>query len=390
VRDALAHLYDNMHLSQHPLLPLLVSRHMPDPVARAQLLRSAIIEAINGLRPPGSVTPRSKEWRPYGLLVYRYLDGMTDEQIERELAISERQLFRDLKAGIAQLTAFLQAKAAPNMSAEREALASSLRGVGLRLERLDLGLLCQEIAPVVESLAKALGKTIRLAEGGSSRQDPYCRGGMAVADAALSRQALISALAHALRSAEREVLVEQVSGGQTETLSLRYRGGLADGEAHGDGEPEALAVTRQLLEQQGGFLQVHGQEECLICLHWPRFEAPPILVVEDDPGMLRLFSRYLDGHGYRVIGIADGRQAVQLAGENRVRLAVVDVVMREIDGWAVLQQLKADPATQHIPVLICSVINEPQLATTLGAVGLLKKPVSCEQLLEAVATVVGI
>jgi CheY-like chemotaxis protein len=378
VRDALAHLYDNAYLSRHPLLPALVRRHIPDPVARSQHLRSLIIEAINGLRPPPSVAPHTREWRPYGILVYRYLDGMGDEQIGRKLSISERQLFRDLKAGVELLAAFLQAQATPPADEDEDALATSLKGVGLALERVDLRLLAQEGAAVAQGLATTLGKGLRL--------EVEDEGPMVVADAALGRQALISALAHALRHAAGDVVVQRVSGVKTEVLALRYRRQPAADDAAG----EALSLARQLLEQQGGLLQCGGDEERLICLHWRRFEEPPILVVEDDPGMLRLFSRYLDGHGYRVIAIADGREAVRLARENEARLVLLDVMMRAIDGWSVLQQLRADPGTRHIPVLVCSVINEPQLATALGAAGLLKKPVSCEQLLSEVAALVGI
>ena len=81
---------------------------------------------------------------------------------------------------------------------------------------------------------------------------------------------------------------------------------------------------------------------------------------------------------------------MRLARAHDVRLVVLDVMMRDTDGWTVLQRLKAEPRTQDIPVLVCSVIDEPELARTLGAAGLLKKPVSREQLLDAVAAVIGI
>ena len=384
MRDLLTHLYDNTYLHQHPLLPLLTKRHMSDPMARAQHLRSLVIEAINSLRPPTSVPPRSKEWRPYGILVYRYLDGMSDEQIQRDLAISQRQLFRDLKAGIASLTSVLQAQAAAAPEMEDDALAASLMRVGLRLERLDLGLLCQQVLPLVQGLSKSLGKAVHAEE--------IAHPATVVADAALSRQALISALSHSLRHARGDVALSLADGAHTEALVMRFAVAPAAALAPtaNEQEPEALAVSRQLLEQQGGFLQVGGDGECLICLHWRRFEEPRILIVEDDPGMLRLFSRCLNGHGYRVIGLTDGREAVRLAGENQVRLVVLDVMMRDIDGWAVLQRLKAEPMTRSIPILVCSVINEPELAITLGATALLKKPVSCEQLLDTVASIVGI
>ena len=61
----------------------------------------------------------------------------------------------------------------------------------------------------------------------------------------------------------------------------------------------------------------------------------------------------------------------------------VDVMMPFQDGWEVQQRLKSEPATQHIPIIICSVLDDPELAFSLGAVAYLKKPVSQTDLGEA-------
>ncbi|MHB0875114.1 MAG: response regulator [Anaerolineae bacterium] len=383
VRDLLAHLYDNTYLREHPLLPVLVRRHMPDPLARTQHLRNLVIEAIHSLRPPAPVVARSREWRPYGILVYRYLDGMTDEQILDDLSLSERQFFRDLKAGIALLATALQARVAPEGGEESLAdpLDTALEDVGLQFERLDLNDLGAEVLPLVRGLASVHGKEVAFA--------PASGHAIAVADAALSRQALISALSSSLRRAAGDVGLEVISGVQTQAVFLRYVDAAGSDDDAGDG---ALDLAQRLLERQGGSLQQHlgPSGERLVGLHWRRFEEPSVLIVDDNPGMLRLFARYLSGHGYRVVSTSDGAEAVSLARENGVRLVIVDVMMREMDGWAVLQQLKAEPQTQEVPVLICSVVNEPELAVTLGATGLLKKPVSREQLLDAVAAIIGI
>ena len=217
VRDVLMHLYDNAYLLQHPLLPLLVKRHLPDPLARAQQLRSLIIEAIHSLAPPAPVVAKSKEWRPYGVLILRYVDRLSDERIQRDLAISERQLFRDLKAGIALLTIALRAQAAGEAEAEKEdALASSLQGVGLRLERLDLNALGSQVLPLVQGLSAALGKAVHL--------QPAAAEAIAVADVALSRQALITALSYALQHASGDVCLQVVSTEETQALVLRFQG----------------------------------------------------------------------------------------------------------------------------------------------------------------------
>ncbi|NPV07945.1 MAG: response regulator [Anaerolineae bacterium] len=385
VRDALAHLYDSAYLRDHPLLPLLVRRHMPDPLARTQALRTVIIEAIQELRPPPPVVARSREWRPYGILVYRYLDGASDDKIRSDLGISERQFFRDLKAGVTLLTAALRARASPPEEVEPDAFTASLEGMGLLFERLDLNRLGAESLPLLQELARSRGSSVHLA----CTDVPA----VAVADAALSRQAIIAALSFALRRAQGDVGLEVVPCPQKQAIFLHYETAAPPpAPASSSTEDEALVRARRLMEQQGGELTLLSRDEGdeLLGLYWPRFEEPPIVLVDDNPGMLRLFERYLAGHGYRVVSTAEGSEALRLARENRARLVVLDVMMRDMDGWAILQQFKADPGTQDIPVLVCSVINEPELARALGATALLKKPVGREQLLNAVAEIIGI
>ena len=73
------------------------------------------------------------------------------------------------------------------------------------------------------------------------------------------------------------------------------------------------------------------------------------------------------------------------ARELRPAAIALDVMMAGQDGWETLQQLKNHPQTQAIPVLICSVLREPELARFLGAAALLPKPVTRPELLGALA-----
>jgi CheY-like chemotaxis protein len=57
--------------------------------------------------------------------------------------------------------------------------------------------------------------------------------------------------------------------------------------------------------------------------------------------------------------------------------------MPTMDGWEILQALQADPETRHIPVIVCSVWDEPELAFSLGAADFLKKPITQRDLLDA-------
>ena len=59
--------------------------------------------------------------------------------------------------------------------------------------------------------------------------------------------------------------------------------------------------------------------------------------------------------------------------------------MPTLDGWEVLQALQTDPETQHIPVIVCSVWNEPELAASLGGCRISQKPVTRNLLLGTLA-----
>ena len=87
----------------------------------------------------------------------------------------------------------------------------------------------------------------------------------------------------------------------------------------------------------------------------------------------------------QVIGVHEPDQVLSLARQLQPQAITLDVMMPTIDGWEVLQMLQTDPETQHIPVIVCSVWDEPELASSLGAAGFLKKPITQKDLLSALA-----
>ena len=109
--------------------------------------------------------------------------------------------------------------------------------------------------------------------------------------------------------------------------------------------------------------------------------APTILVIDDDPVVRDLLRRYLGRNGYRVLVAVNGEEGVRLAGETRPDLITLDVLMPELDGWAVLTELKGDPAVADIPVIVVSIVDERNLGYSLGAADYLTKPVDRDQLL---------
>jgi signal transduction histidine kinase/CheY-like chemotaxis protein len=109
-----------------------------------------------------------------------------------------------------------------------------------------------------------------------------------------------------------------------------------------------------------------------------------VLLIDDDPSARDMISRMLVRDGCRVITAADGMEGLRLAREHRPDLITLDVMMRGLDGWAVLSQLKADPDLASIPVVIVTVVDDRNLGFALGANEYLTKPIDRERLIHAV------
>jgi putative two-component system response regulator len=77
-----------------------------------------------------------------------------------------------------------------------------------------------------------------------------------------------------------------------------------------------------------------------------------------------------------------------MIAETRPDLIILDVMMPSMDGWQVLRSLKQNPATKSTPIIICSVLREPELAISLGAISYLIKPVDRLELLATLERII--
>jgi CheY-like chemotaxis protein len=106
-------------------------------------------------------------------------------------------------------------------------------------------------------------------------------------------------------------------------------------------------------------------------------------VVDDNEDVLELFRSYLSPHRYRVVTVRSARQALDLAREVQPYAITLDLMMPGQDGWDVLQTLLSQPDTRHIPVIVCTVLRQKELALSLGAAAFLAKPTTEAALLAA-------
>jgi signal transduction histidine kinase len=110
---------------------------------------------------------------------------------------------------------------------------------------------------------------------------------------------------------------------------------------------------------------------------------PAIVLVDDDRASLDLLAAYLDGSPTQVVRARDGVEALEVVRKVQPAAVVLDIKLPRVDGWQVLTELKADPSTAAIPVVIASVVDERPRGLALGADAYLLKPVRRDDLVDA-------
>ncbi|MEO1903059.1 MAG: response regulator [Alcanivorax sp.] len=112
-----------------------------------------------------------------------------------------------------------------------------------------------------------------------------------------------------------------------------------------------------------------------------------VLVVEDDREFAHVLVDLAADYGLESHVCHDGESALEFARRYRPSAIILDIGLPGIDGWAVMEKLKADPRTQDIPVHFLSGKDERKKALELGAIDFLAKPVNQEQILKAFAKI---
>jgi CheY-like chemotaxis protein len=399
---ALHHLYDPNVLLNSSLIASLGLDHQADAVT---VLQRILTDAIESLQPPASVPPGSQAWRLYYILYYRFTEQMLQREVAAELSLSIRQLRRQEKRALQILGNHLAA----SYNLEREAgLSAPVQvegrdpGAVIRtpsrereldwLERtvpsepVDVGEVISSALKTARPLLSALSVSLR------------CTVPQGLPPLTVRRTTLQQALLHVITVAARTVpggTLEIVARSLSRPAGVHVLVTTSRGESGTVGEndnpvlPDAdpLEMAENLVCMSGGSLEVtqeHGAQTpfsaSIVVLTTGRL---PILVIDDNVDTLRLMQRYLSGSRYHFAGTSQPQDALSVAEKMQPLILVLDVMLSGIDGWELLGRLREHPKTRHVPVIVCSILPQDQLAFTLGAAGYLRKPVSQRELLSA-------
>ena len=112
-----------------------------------------------------------------------------------------------------------------------------------------------------------------------------------------------------------------------------------------------------------------------------------VLVVDDEEYIQHILNFSFGAEGYEVITAADGEEAVTIAKSEKPDIIVLDIMMPKMDGYEACKQIKADPQTQNIPVILLTAKGrevDRKLGAEAGADDYVVKPFSPGRLIERV------
>ena len=109
-----------------------------------------------------------------------------------------------------------------------------------------------------------------------------------------------------------------------------------------------------------------------------------VLVIDDDPAIGELATRYLTDAGFYVESKETGESGLLAAKEWQPDIILLDVMLPHIDGWSVLKRLSEDKNTMNIPVIMISMLEEKEFASSHGVATFFKKPIQWHKVLESI------
>ena len=175
---------------------------------------------------------------------------------------------------------------------------------------------------------------------------------------------------------------------QVDSSDSRQKGGTGLG----------LAISRGIVDRHGGRIWAENRPGGGACLRFtiPAATAPPVadqvrgggptvLLCDDDPDLTEVLGELLTQRGYRTVRVTDARDAVHHARRQPPDVIVLDLRMPGMSGWEAIEELKADPRTADIPIVVMSglsPVDDPDLSAHTD--GWLTKPIDEHALSHAV------
>jgi CheY-like chemotaxis protein len=393
VHQALSHLYEPDRLRGNPLAAALGVEGRVDTFTRLQTI---LIEAIDALEPSPDDPAYVQRCEIHEPLYYRYVQQMPQQQVAEQLGMSIRHLRRKEHAAVEVLAGWLWDRY--GLAEEPEGAAGGAEANGAQPPDVNDELAWLRDTPVEApaDLPAAIRQALELVApiAGQYRvQVETCLGddlpGLALHGAALN-QMLLNLLTVAVhQAAGGKIALSAVRADVGVLIQVRARIGPGAEAKLSAGDAENISLAARLARLSRG--RLHVQETAsgyLAELTLPPLGQHTVLVVDDNADTLQLLRRYAAGSRYRLLTCREPERALEMAQQHQPHAIVLDVMMPRMDGWSVLGHLHEHPATRPIPVLVCTIVAQREMALALGAAGYLQKPVTRRGFLDALDALV--
>jgi DNA-binding response OmpR family regulator len=114
-----------------------------------------------------------------------------------------------------------------------------------------------------------------------------------------------------------------------------------------------------------------------------------LLIVEDDPDILKLLDTTLTFRGYRVITAHNGKDGLEIIKKERPAIVITDIMMPKLDGFGLVHRLRLNPETRDIPVVFITAtyvtFEDKEFSLNIGATRFIQKPIDLERFLTTIA-----
>ncbi len=391
IAEVLRHFYDYPYLQRHPLRAHLPHLLGGGSAVAVQRLRTLLLQTLETLKPSTDLPCESQAYRPYQVVYSRYVLGNTLEEVEAELGLSSRQIQREQQRAFTEIANRVWAAEAAKTeggrsSSEGSPLAREAERAASRAEAFDVAVELLIAESTIRALATSRGLCITV----DIEDSPV----LALADSPVFRQLLISVLSYLIRVDGASTIYATVRPQGNQVVCTLGAQGRVLSLSRGCIPPSVMNTFETLARAAGAEIRptrpmkpIQKAKACMdIEVQLPAAASEStVAVIEDNKDLVTLYTRYMGCHGFRVVDVGDPSLALESLEACLPRAVVLDVMLSTVDGWQVLQSIRTHPDLRHIPVIVCSVLDEAELAASLGADAYLKKPVMPAQLLECVA-----
>ncbi|MRS02915.1 response regulator, partial [bacterium] len=328
----------------------------------------------------------STEWRCYKILTFRYFQLKEWHVIEEELGLSQRQVQRDLKKGLDALISILwdhhtsqsqeveQGVAEPGEEAEtydQELIKEELKNWEISYDLINLSQILEQALQLCKSLMNTeFHKRIDMKDVDTTLN--------VMVDQVLTKQGLyklFSMLGENNGNLQAQIKTRKLNDFFYE-LAFIFN-------APNNHTSEHWNIAQLFFTIQGlrhHFTEKEGLTEISVIL--PVKKQISCLVIDDVESVRRLIERMLGSYGIQVFGADNYSNALNLIQLVKPDFILLDILMPKMDGWQMIKNLKSNPQTMEIPVIICSVLFEPELSQAVKAAAYIRKPINRLELIK--------